>query len=107
MHNPNSLMALVSAVAIALISLTTAAHADRDSALAALRAEPKIKDLYWSAADVLHVGVLDDGSPRKGYAMYVCEVLREHHAANGVRVRIMDIVAVTDGNWRSLGEVKC
>lgn len=68
----------------------------------ALRAEPKVKDLAWSYP-YLNVGVADDGSRRDGYAMYICEVLREHRASDGVTVVINDIRDVS----KRLGRAAC
>jgi hypothetical protein len=84
-----------------------------DAAKAALRAEPQIKDLLYDneAGVQWHVGVLDDGTSRVGYAEYVCMVLREKGALAGrTHVRIVDIAKVTQGgDFRSasLGHVIC
>ena len=84
-----------------------------DEAKAALKAEPKIKDLTYNARDTVqwNIGVLGDGSSRVGYAEYVCSVLQEKGALAGrTHVRIVDIAKVTQGSdFRSanLGHVIC
>lgn len=71
-------------------------------------AEKTAKDALWTARDMFKVGVIDDGSLRDGYAMYVCEVLREYGLSAGTRVQIIDIVRLTrNGKWMKLGEAKC
>lgn len=50
------------------------------AALAAIKAEPKVKDVLHDDGLVVQwkVAVLDDGTDRLGYAQYLCQVLREH-----------------------------
>lgn len=97
------------AAVVALTFSSTSVLADRSSALATIRTEPKVKDALWpEGQDLLYVGVLNDGSLRDGYAMYICEVLREHDVHQGVRVQIMDIVRITrDNEWVKLGVAEC
>lgn len=84
-----------------------------EAAKTALKAEPKVKDLTYSAADAVqwNIGVLDDGSRRVGYAQYVCSVLQEKGALAGrTHVRIVDIARVARGDdFRdaNLGHVVC
>lgn len=84
-----------------------------ESAKAALRDEPKIKDFTYdpNAAVQWQIGVIDDGTSRVGYANYICELLAEHGVSNDrTQVRIVDIVKVSAGkNFRSasLGHVAC
>lgn len=59
---------------------STGNKANRDKALAAILKEPKIADAAITDANVLYAQVKDDGTSRKGYAMYLCEVLNEHKA---------------------------
>lgn len=103
--------------AIALLALITTSSASEISALKAIKAEPKVKDAVHASSGVKwQVGVLDDGTPRYGYASYICELLREHGVVNSSTkpstelVRIVDIVKVTNGqSFRkaSLGTVDC
>jgi hypothetical protein len=79
----------------------------RSAAEKTLRQEAQIKDVLW-AGPILYVGMLDDGKPRDGYAMYVCEVLREHQAASGVTVIIKDIAKMVGrGEDVKLGKARC
>lgn len=70
-------------------------------------AEKQVKDAIWTSKTMFKVGVFDDGSPRKGYAMYVCNVLAEA----GIRratVQVIDIRKLKfDGKWVKLGEHVC
>ena len=99
-----------------LLSLPVSAN--DASAEAAIRNEPKVKDILHqlNAAVKWQVGVLDDGSKRWGYAFYLCDVLREHGVVTKKTkpseqiVRIVDIVKVSRGvGFRdaSLGAVDC
>jgi hypothetical protein len=83
-------------------------------ALAALKAEPKIKDVLYQpdAAVRWTVGVLDDGTNRNGYASYICETLKENGIElKGAIVRVVDIAKVAQGGVpgsdTSLGSMKC
>lgn len=71
--------------------------------------EPTAKDAMWTADDILKIGVIDNGSPRDGYAIYVCEVLNEHgFKGHKVWVQIVDIVKIKRKNkWIKLGEAHC
>lgn len=84
-----------------------------EKAKAALRAEPKIKDVAYNPdfAVQWHVGVLTDGTPRYGYAGYLCQVLGEHGVVTPrTEVRVVDIARIARGeDFRaaSLGRVNC
>ena len=90
-------------------SVPTAEKVEADNLSAALdelRQDNKIKSV---AADkfAVYVGVLDNGTARTGYAMYVCEVLREHNA-EGRMVNVLDVVqASTHNKTVVLGKFKC
>lgn len=83
------------------------------AALKAIRAEPKVKDVLYQPGQAVEwqVGVLDNGTPRYGYASYICEVLSELGAATAdTVVRIIDIAKVANGTSSrdaSLGSVRC
>lgn len=69
----------------------TAKDAEKEKANAALlsviKAEPKVKDAVITDADVLYVGVADDGTRRDGYAEYLCRVVKDNHGTvNRVKV---------------------
>lgn len=55
------------------------------------------------------VGVIDDGTSRDGYAMYVCEEIREYGIKDkDIRVQIIDIVKlVRQDKWVKIGEARC
>lgn len=78
-----------------------------------LKKEPKIKDVLYqpNAAVQWSIGVINDGTSRNGYAMYICDVLKEHGYANdNTVVRIADIVKVANGSTpraASIGSARC
>lgn len=85
-----------------------------ERAKAALQQEATVKDFFYQPEVAIEwlVGVLDDGTPRWGYAQYVCEVLKENGAAtDATDVRIIDIVKVANQGQSfreaSLGSVNC
>ena len=71
--------------------------------------EKTAKDAIWTSESVFKVGVLDNGTPRDGYASYVCEVLRDHgFGSKRIMVKIVDIAKlVRTGKWVNLGETMC
>lgn len=83
------------------------------AAMAAIRAEPKVRDLVYEPTGAVEwqVGVVDDGTPRHGFAEYLCIVIREAGAmTERTSVRVVDISAVSKGeSFRaaSLGRVEC
>lgn len=84
------------------------------AAIAALREEPKVIDLVYDPELVVPwtIGVADDGTPRIGYAEYVCLVLREHGVVDrSTSVRIIDYHRFMrnggDSHDASLGHVDC
>jgi hypothetical protein len=79
-----------------------------DAALAAVNAEPKVKDAAWNNTHdpSLLAGVFDDGSNRDGYAEYLCMVLAEHNLRGGV-VRVMDVAKAARDDWKELGKAWC
>ena len=71
--------------------------------------EKTAKDAIWTARNIFKVGVVDDGTHRDGYAMYVCEVLYEHgFKEKNIWVQVIDILKLTQtGEWARLGEAHC
>lgn len=71
--------------------------------------EPTAKDALWTSNTIFKVGVIDDGTPRDGYASYICQVLYEHgFRGKNVWVQVIDIVKLTRNNdWVKLGESHC
>lgn len=81
------------------------------AALAAIRAEPKVKDLIWTSASVLYIAVDDDGTRRNGYAEYICQVLHEY-GINDTWVKIVKFGSMDDPSRDNaygilLGESRC
>ncbi|WP_448660342.1 hypothetical protein ACPVPU_07470 [Sphingomonas sp. CJ99] len=80
----------------------------------AILAEPKVRDLVFQDGkyDVeWQVGIIPDGTPRHGYAGYLCQTLSEIGLIDDdVSVRVIDIYAVERGadfRTASLGHVRC
>ncbi|WP_219063871.1 hypothetical protein [Pseudomonas sp. UMAB-08] len=66
-----------------------------------------IKDAIWMSKDNLYVGAIDDGTDRKGLAMYVCAVASERKAPAKM-VKVVDIVKVQRaGKFEELGRADC
>ena len=114
-------MLILRRIAIALVlalGVVTATapevRADAQSALAAIKNEKLVKSVVYRPSDTIkwHIGVLPDGTMMWGYAMYICQLLREHKAVVGnTWVRVINIVAVANrgASMRkaSLGRVNC
>ena len=79
----------------------------REAASVALKTEPKIKDLVWRSSTNLAVGVIDDGTRRDGYALYVCQILHDNGVPKGATVDIFDIVGIAQDRWDKLGHASC
>lgn len=107
MKKTAALVALMTTCVVA--SAQYAADAQRRAASAALMKEKQIRDVHWPTAKRLKVGVLDNGRPRDGYAMYVCEVLREHGLGRiGITIHVVDILKLARQNKEvRLGESHC
>lgn len=71
--------------------------------------EPKVKDALWTSQKIFKVGVIDDKTPRDGYANYVCEVLYDYGFKGlGIWVQVVDIARLKQtGKWVKLGEAHC
>ncbi|RZJ72329.1 MAG: hypothetical protein EOO45_11095 [Flavobacterium sp.] len=54
--------------------------AENKKALIEIKKEIKVKEAIITDANVLYVTVDDDGTPRNGYADYLCEVLKENNS---------------------------
>lgn len=100
----------------AAVFLATAlpAMADTDPARQAVArhfissAEPTAKDAAWANDRLFKVGVFNDGTSKDGYAMYVCEFLRERGLAKDTRVQVVDILKLVNRHqWVVLGESRC
>ena len=80
-------------------------------ALEEIRKEPKVKEAIITDANVLYISVEDDGTPRDGYAGYICEVLREKQATTNW-VKVVKVNSTNDPNSDNaygvlLGESHC
>jgi len=94
-------------LSILLSCIPGLALADWNSAITELKKEKKIKNVLRQDTN-LRIGVINDGSRRDGYAMYVCEVLRDHEIHGFVYIYIVDFQQVkSKSKWVKLGQVKC
>ena len=92
------------------LTLSHAANAQMDEALAEIRSEPKVQGVHYDdTIGVLSVGVFDDGSSRDGYAMYLCELVRVHKPdKREVLIKIVDAPKLTvRGEFQELGRFVC
>lgn len=73
------------------------------------RNEPGVKDAIWTSPTMIKLGMLDNGTPRDGFALYACEVLYQHGLkGKSIRVQIIDIAKLVRTNkWAKLGEARC
>jgi hypothetical protein len=105
-------------VAVSATQVAAMPDHDRDAviqkALAALKAEPKIKDVLYQPNTAVRwsVGVFDDGTSRNGYAEYLCMLLKENGVpSKGTVVRVVDIAKIAQGgvpsSETSLGSMNC
>lgn len=90
---------------------TTETSPANEEVLAAMMAEPKIKDAYINDANVLYVQVADDGTKRDGYAEYLCQVAKDK-GVSLFKVRVMKVNTFNDPNRYNaygvlLGETTC
>lgn len=90
---------------------TSTDSSNNEAVLAAVKAEPKVKDATITDANVLYVGVVDDGTKRDGYADYLCQVAKEK-GRDLFKVRVMKVNSFDDPNRYDaygvlLGESSC
>ena len=71
--------------------------------------EKQAKDALWTSASMFKVGVVDNGTPRDGYARYVCQTISDAGlGGKGITVQIIDIAKlVRTDKWIKLGEQRC
>lgn len=84
---------------------------ENEKLLAVIKSEPKVKDAVITDADVLYVGVADDGTRRDGYAEYLCQVLKDNNSTIN-RVKVVRAGSHNDPNKDNaygvlLGETNC
>jgi len=71
--------------------------------------ESGVKDAIWTSPTMIKLGMLDNGTPRDGFALYACEVLSQYgFKGKAIRVQIIDIAKLVRTNkWTKLGEASC
>lgn len=98
-----TIIAILSVLAVATCdfdakpSKSPGPSAREKAAIAKISAEPKVKDVFFDkgAAVEWNVGILDDDTPRNGYGMYICELIKEAGAHTAeTKVRLVDIAKV-------------
>lgn len=105
-------MKMLTGLLLATITLTVQAQATSAQQRIVLRylnsgAEPQVKDATWTSDTMLKVGMLDNRSPRDGFAQYLCEELASQ-GVRGIRVQVIDIAKlVRTDKWVKLGEAVC
>lgn len=110
--NTRQLLAIATLLASTAIPQQAAAQATPTQQRAVLDylksgEEPTVKDAVFTSNRMLKVGVLDNNTPRDGYASYMCQVLAEK-GVRGVRVQVVDIAKlVRTDKWVKLGEAGC
>lgn len=78
------------------------------SLLTALKEEPNVKEAIITEANVLYVSVSDDGTPRDGYAEYLCAIVGENQASPfKVKVVKSGTAGKKHGYGELLGESTC
>ncbi len=101
--NAYTIIAILSALALVTCSIGGKPEkrpeptAQERAAIAKISAEPKVKDVFFDkdAAVEWNVGILDDGTLRNGYGMYICELIKEAGAQTAeTKVRLVDIAKV-------------
>lgn len=102
-------LAMAASMAMPAIAETYSPQHDAVVKLFQGPSEKTAKDAVWTSRKIFKVGVLDNGTPRDGYASYVCQVLYEHgFKGQQVWVQIIDIAKLTRTNkWVKLGEARC
>jgi hypothetical protein len=101
--------ALLAGTVIPQHATAQATQAQQRAVLAHLKSgeEPTVKDAMFTSDRMLKVGVLDNNTPRDGYASYMCQVLADK-GVRGVRVQVIDIAKlVRTDKWVKLGEAGC
>lgn len=97
-----AVLALVPGIAIAV-------DIDQQGLSRELAGEAQVKDVAFTEAGNLYVGVVDDGSSRDGYAQYLCEVVKDYATGDGrVLIKIIDVAAAArDEGLKELGSHWC
>lgn len=86
-------------------------NANNKKALEEIRKEKTVAEAFINDANVLYVSVVDDGTRRDGFAMYLCNILSENQATTQM-VKVMKVNSINDPNATNaygvqLGEASC
>ena len=96
--------------AAALLALAPAARADQATALAAVRAQPKVVDVSADTQGNMYVLVKAENIAWPQYAAYLCKVVAPHQARI-FRVRVIELTKAIrtqpPAKWARLGEAAC
>lgn len=101
--------ALATVVALSAHAVDEPTQAQRDFVTYLVKSgkEPKVKDATWMGRNNLYIGVIDDRTPRDGFADYICSVAADRGLTPDL-VKIVDIVKVVrTGKFVELGKSRC
>ena len=104
-----SLLVAIALLLTAPAALSEATTAQQQAVLRSLKSgnEPQVKDATWTSARMLKLGMLSNGTPRDGYAQYMCQELASQ-GVRGVSVQVIDIAQlVRTDKWVKMGEAQC
>ena len=81
------------------------------TAIEEIRKEPKVIEALLTDANVLYVSVMDDGTRRDGFAVYLCQIIKEHNSTINC-VKVVKVNSTKDPNRDNaygvlLGESYC
>jgi len=103
-------LVLAAACLIALATAPTPAHADRDTALAAVRAQQGVIDAEIDDRGNLWAMVKNDRVSWDPYAALLCLIVRPHQA-RVFNARVIDVTSVGRGRkpaeWKVLAQANC
>ncbi|CAA7611881.1 conserved exported hypothetical protein [Magnetospirillum sp. LM-5] len=101
---------LVAAAILMLSMLAPSARADQVSAIAAVRAQPKVINAQADNSGTIYAFVKADKAAWDQYAAYLCQVIKPHQARI-FHIRIVDVTKANfsqnPNNWPRLGESAC
>ncbi len=108
-----SLLSLAAGICLALTQISAFAEVTANQKKMAAyftgKSEPTTKDAVWTSDQMFKVGVIDNGTNRDGYALYVCGVLNEYNMGGKyIQVQVIDIVKLKrQKKWVKLGKQRC
>ena len=79
------------------------------NALKAVRSEKQVVEALFTQSISLWVSVRDNGTPRNGYAEYLCLLLYDHSMPVGelVIITIFDAAKMASGSMQEIGRFEC